>query len=91
MLIIFVTLHIAVLFGASYAPWPYYDFPEGTEPILGNAPIYNFIATVVCGGYWLLFALPYFVFVPRGRTGPPLPEGINHLTVGWKSIFKALK
>lgn len=83
--------YAGVLSGASFAPWPNYNFPPDTQPVLGNVPLYNFISTVVCGGYWLLNALPYFICQPRGRSGPPLPENCNYLTVGWKSIFNALK
>ncbi|KAI9499724.1 autophagy-related protein 22-like protein [Zychaea mexicana] len=73
-----------VLSGASFYPWTNGD-------VLGNDPLYNFIGTVVCGGYWALNALPYFMFQPRGRSGPPLPDSANHITIGWKSIFTALK
>ncbi|KAI8143996.1 autophagy-related protein 22-like protein [Fennellomyces sp. T-0311] len=74
----------AVLSAAAFAPW-------SPESILGDAPIYNFIGTVVCGGFWILNAIPYFMFQPSGRRGPPLPSGENHLTIGWKSIIQAVK
>ncbi|KAI8393887.1 autophagy-related protein 22-like protein [Radiomyces spectabilis] len=80
-----------ILSGVSYTPWSNYDFPPGVDHVLGNVPLYNFISTVVCGAYWVLNALPYFVFRPVGRRGPNLPEGSNHFTIGWKSIFLALK
>ncbi|KAI7850341.1 autophagy-related protein 22-like protein [Circinella umbellata] len=73
-----------VLSGASFYPWYNGD-------VLGNDPLYNYISTVVCGGYWILNAIPYFMFRPRGRSGPPLPKGSNHLTIGWKSIFVAFR
>ncbi|KAI8089703.1 autophagy-related protein 22-like protein [Halteromyces radiatus] len=79
-----------VLSGASYYPWSNYTFPEGTEAVLGNAPIFNYIATVVCGGYFVIFMLPYFIAQPRGRRGPDLPPGENHLTIGWKSVIQAV-
>ncbi|KAI9263385.1 autophagy-related protein 22-like protein [Phascolomyces articulosus] len=73
-----------VLSGASFYPWHNGD-------VLGVDPLYNYIGTVVCGGYWVLNAIPYFIFRPRGRSGPPLPEGSNHFTIGWKSIFIAFR
>ncbi|CAM0140589.1 hypothetical protein VKS41_006609 [Umbelopsis sp. WA50703] len=81
----------AVLSGASFAPWEKYDFPDGTAHILGNAPIFNYIATVFCGGFWIINAIPYFLWVPAGRGGPQLPAGENHLTIGWKNIIRALR
>ncbi|KAF7726528.1 hypothetical protein EC973_008659 [Apophysomyces ossiformis] len=80
-----------ILSGVSFLPWSKYNFPPDTEPILGNAPLYNYIGTVVCGGFWVLNAIPYFLAQPKGRHGPPLPSGSNHLTIGWKSIFMALR
>ncbi|KAG0188546.1 hypothetical protein DFQ28_004703 [Apophysomyces sp. BC1034] len=74
----------------SYA-WSNYNFPPDKDHILGNVPLYNFIGTVVCGGFWVLNAIPYFLAQPRGRHGPELPKGSNHLTIGWKSIFMALR
>lgn len=80
----------ALLSGVSFLDWSgRYAFPAGTDPMLGNAPVYNFISTAVCGVFWALNALPYFVFQPRGRQGPPLPKTENHLFIGWKSIFTA--
>ncbi|KAI7851383.1 autophagy-related protein 22-like protein [Circinella umbellata] len=74
----------AVLAGPGYIAW-------NPQSMLGDAPIYNFICTVVAGGFWILNAIPYFVFQPRGRQGLPLPPGESHLTIGWKSIFQALR
>ncbi|KAI8146830.1 autophagy-related protein 22-like protein [Fennellomyces sp. T-0311] len=73
-----------VLSGASFYPWNNGD-------VLGNAPLYNYISTVVCGGYWALNAIPYFLFQPRGRAGPPLPPNTHYVTIGWTSIFEALR
>ncbi|KAI9322583.1 autophagy-related protein 22-like protein [Dichotomocladium elegans] len=73
----------AVLSGVSFVSY------QGDT--LGNAPIYNFFSTVVCGGFWVLNAIPYFMLLPKGRRGPPLPHGANHLTVGWKSIIQAIR
>ncbi|KAI9027598.1 autophagy-related protein 22-like protein [Phycomyces nitens] len=80
-----------VLSGASFTPWENYEFPEDVSHVLGNVPLFNFISTVVCGGFWVINAIPYFVAQPAGRRGGELPKGTNHLTVGWKSIFLALK
>ncbi|GAA5801339.1 autophagy-related protein 22-like protein [Helicostylum pulchrum] len=80
-----------VLSGVSFLPWQNYAFAEGVPPMLGNAPLYNYIGTVVCAGFWVLNAVPYFIFTPRGRKGPSLPSHANYFTVGWKSIFEALR
>ncbi|KAI8080174.1 autophagy-related protein 22-like protein [Gilbertella persicaria] len=80
------------LSGVSFLSWEgKYDFPPGVEHVLGNAPVYNFISTVVCAGFWAINAIPYFVWTPRGRRGPPLPEGAHYLTFGWQSIIQALR
>lgn len=81
-----------VLSGVSFLPWEgKYDFPEGVTHVLGNAPLYNYIGTVVCAVYWAINAIPYFLLTPKGRKGPPLPPNTNHFTIGWKSIIEALK
>ncbi|KAG0168577.1 hypothetical protein DFQ30_004559 [Apophysomyces sp. BC1015] len=80
-----------ILSGVSFIAWSNYNFPPDKDHILGNVPLYNFIGTVVCGGFWVLNAIPYFLAQPRGRHGPELPKGSNHLTIGWKSIFMALR
>ncbi|CDH53492.1 mfs general substrate transporter [Lichtheimia corymbifera JMRC:FSU:9682] len=72
-----------VLSGASFYPWAGGGY-------LGDQPIYNFISAVVCGGYWAINAIPYLFFQPKGRSGPPLTRG-NHFTIGWISIFEALR
>ncbi len=80
-----------VLSGLSFIPWEgKYDFPVGVNPVLGNVPLYNFISTVFCAGFWAINAIPYFIFTPKGRKGPPLPENSNYFTLGWKSIIAAL-
>ncbi|KAI9315385.1 autophagy-related protein 22-like protein [Dichotomocladium elegans] len=73
-----------VLSGASFKPW-------SDGGVLGDQPIYNFISAVVCGGFWAINAIPYFLTQPRGRSGPPLPKDSNHLTLGWKSIFVSFR
>lgn len=73
----------AILSGASYAPY--------NGDILGNANIYNYICTVFCGGFWVINAIPYFILVPSGRGGPPLPANEHHVTIGWKNIINALR
>ncbi|OBZ81476.1 Autophagy-related protein 22 [Choanephora cucurbitarum] len=81
----------ALLSGISFLAWSDYEFPDGVDHVLGNAPIFNFISTAACGVFWVINAVPYFMAVPRGRRGPPLPEGSNHLTIGWKSVIVAIK
>ncbi|KAI8339706.1 autophagy-related protein 22-like protein, partial [Chlamydoabsidia padenii] len=80
-----------VLSGASYSAYSNYDFPPGVEPVLGNAPIFNYIATVVCAGYFIVNMIPYFLAQPSGRRGPDLPPGESHFTIGWKSIIQAIR
>lgn len=81
----------ALLSGVSYTPWENYDFAEGEAHILGNVPLFNFISTAVCGVFWVINAVPYFLAIPSGRRGPSLPKDSNHFTIGWKSIFIAVK
>lgn len=81
-----------ILSGVSFLSWEgKYDFPDGVTHTLGNAPIYNYISTVVCGCFWALNAVPYFLLTPRGRKGPPLPSNANYFTFGWKSVILALR
>lgn len=77
--------------GVSYTPWENYDFAEDEAHILGNVPLFNFISTAVCGVFWVINAVPYFLAIPSGRRGPSLPKNSNHFTIGWKSIFIAVK
>ncbi|KAI8047442.1 autophagy-related protein 22-like protein [Gilbertella persicaria] len=81
----------ALLSGISFISWTNYDFPSGVDHVLGNVPLFNFISTAVCGVFWVINAVPYFLAVPRGRRGPSLPEGSNHFTIGWKSVFIAIR
>ncbi|CAO3579230.1 unnamed protein product [Absidia cylindrospora] len=80
-----------VFFPVHFHPYENYAFGPDDEHILGNAPIFNYIATVVCAGYFVINAIPYFVAQPKGRGGPELPAGENHFTIGWKSVIRALR
>ncbi|KAG2229081.1 autophagy-related protein 22-like protein [Thamnidium elegans] len=80
-----------LLSGISFIAWENFEFYAGDDHVLGNVPLFNFIATAVCGVYWVINAVPYFLSIPSKRQGPSLPEGTNHFTVGWKSIFIAVK
>jgi MFS-type transporter involved in bile tolerance (Atg22 family) len=82
---------LGVLSGVSFIKWEKYSFRDGDQHVLGNDPLYNYIGTVVCGAFWVINAIPYFLAVPRGRRGPDLPEGANQFTIGWKSIYVAFK
>jgi MFS-type transporter involved in bile tolerance (Atg22 family) len=42
------------------------------------------IASAVCGGFWLICAIPWF-FIEKKRPGIPLPSDQNYLTQGWVS------
>ncbi|KAI9033720.1 autophagy-related protein 22-like protein [Phycomyces nitens] len=50
----------------------------------------NSIFSAICGCYWLLFSIPWFVF-QKHRPGPPLPTNANYLTFGWKTVGAALR
>ncbi|CAO3638928.1 unnamed protein product [Cunninghamella echinulata] len=80
-----------VLSGASYHPWSNYEFGPDEEHIFGNTPLFNYVGTVFCGGYFLINALPYFIAQPKGRKGPDLPQGENHFFIGWKNVILAIK
>ncbi|CAO0802148.1 unnamed protein product [Mucor circinelloides] len=81
-----------VLSAVSFLNWEgKYQFPNGVSHTLGNAPVYNYISTVVCACFWAVNAVPYFLITPRGRRGPPLPANANYFTFGWKSITLALR
>lgn len=80
-----------LLSGLSFMAWENFEFFGDDAHVLGNVPLFNFIATAVCGVYWVINAVPYFLAIPSKRQGPSLPEGTNHFTVGWKSIFIAVK
>ncbi|KAI8069523.1 autophagy-related protein 22-like protein [Gongronella butleri] len=79
-----------LLFGISNIPWSHGPFLTGGYT-LGDTPMYNFIGTVVCGGIWVLLAIPYFLASPRGRRGPPFPANQSHWMFGWKSIGLAIR
>lgn len=79
-----------LLSGISFISWSKYDFADGDAHVLGNAPVFNYISTVVCGSFWVINAIPYFLAVPSKRQGPPLPKNANHLTIGWKSIITSV-
>ncbi|CAO3585772.1 unnamed protein product [Absidia cylindrospora] len=74
----------------SFIPWSQGPFLNDDHQF-GNTPLYYFIATAGCSAFLLINAIPYFIYRPSGRQGPPLPENAHHLTIGWKSVFEALK
>jgi hypothetical protein len=82
---------IAVFAGVSFVPWSKGPFFNNEEPKFGNTTTYYCVASLVSGAYMLVNAIPYFVCRPIGRRGPPFPAGANPLTLGWKSIYNALK
>ncbi|RUS25151.1 autophagy-related protein 22-like protein [Jimgerdemannia flammicorona] len=61
------------------------------ESIIGNYPIFNNIGTAFCGAFWVANAIWYFIWIPKERVGPPLPKETNVLTVGWISLFRAVR
>ncbi|KAI8139146.1 autophagy-related protein 22-like protein [Fennellomyces sp. T-0311] len=50
----------------------------------------NSIYSAICGGYWLLCAIPWFI-VQKHRPGPSLPPRANYFTYGWKEAGRAVK
>ncbi|KAI9490486.1 autophagy-related protein 22-like protein [Zychaea mexicana] len=50
----------------------------------------NSIYSAMCGAYWLLCGIPWFI-VQKKRPGPPLPADANYFTYGWKTLGLAIK
>lgn len=46
------------------------------------------VAVAVCTGWWILLAIPWFLYEKR-RPGPPLPSGDNYLTFGFRQAWFA--
>ncbi|KAI8086410.1 autophagy-related protein 22-like protein [Halteromyces radiatus] len=84
-------IYSGVFVGVSFIPWYNGPFVNDQSGTFGNTLAYYCIGSVVGGAYCLVNALPYFILRPVGRKGPPLPPDQSHFTVGWKSIFQALK
>ncbi|KAI8344349.1 vacuole effluxer Atg22 like-domain-containing protein [Chlamydoabsidia padenii] len=80
----------AVFAGVSFIPWSKGPFFNSQEPKFGNTLTYYCVASLVSGAYMLINAIPYFICRPIGRRGPPFPKTEHYVTIGWKSIFKAL-
>ncbi|KAJ2961191.1 hypothetical protein NQZ79_g3494 [Umbelopsis isabellina] len=64
---------------------------KGWNADINNLPNYSLsIASAVCGGFWLICAIPWF-FIQKKRPGVPLPKGQSYLTQGWVSTIHAFK
>jgi hypothetical protein len=85
-----VFVWVAVFLAVSFIPWAQGPFLNEDHQF-GNTPLYYFVASAACAGFLLVNAIPYFLFRPMGRRGPPLPPNEHHLTIGWKSVIKALR
>jgi MFS-type transporter involved in bile tolerance (Atg22 family) len=48
------------------------------------------VVTAFSGGVWLLCALPWFT-LEKHRPGIPLPVGETYWTIGYKTVWLALK
>ncbi|KAI0127319.1 autophagy-related protein 22-like protein [Xylariales sp. AK1849] len=48
------------------------------------------VAVAVCTGFWILLAIPWFLWEKR-RPGPPVPKGDNYATFGFKQTWFAVK
>lgn len=53
-------------------------------------PYSNSVYSAVCGIYWLVFAIPWFI-LHKKRPGPPLPPNTNYFTYGWIKVGRALR
>ncbi|KAJ2935692.1 hypothetical protein H1R20_g1400, partial [Candolleomyces eurysporus] len=58
-------------------------------PLKGNPRVNNYVLVLV-NSYWVLTGIWWFIF-QQPRPGPPVPEGHNYLTIGWKQIWTACK
>ncbi|KAH8897631.1 MFS general substrate transporter [Thozetella sp. PMI_491] len=48
------------------------------------------VSVAVCTGFWIILAIPWFLW-EKTRPGPPLPEGDNYFTLGFKQTWFVLK
>jgi MFS-type transporter involved in bile tolerance (Atg22 family) len=48
------------------------------------------VSVAVCTGFWIMLAIPWFLWEKR-RPGPPLPEGDNYLTFGFRQTWFTAK
>lgn len=48
------------------------------------------VAVAVCTGFWILLAIPWFLFEKR-RPGPELPKGDSYLTFGFRQTWFAAR
>ncbi|KAJ3074554.1 hypothetical protein HDU98_010917 [Podochytrium sp. JEL0797] len=72
---------LLVYLGVTFALNPNPD--EGQVPFTYNA------AAIVYGVYWLIFAIPYFIFNKK-RPGPDIPDDVNVYTQGLSQAYEAL-
>ncbi|ORX53653.1 hypothetical protein DM01DRAFT_1374468 [Hesseltinella vesiculosa] len=79
-----------LLSGIARIPWSHGPFLTGGYTF-GDTPMYNYIGTAFCGGLWLILAIPYFVFSPKGRRGPPFPTDENCWKFGWNNLVLAFR
>ncbi|OZJ04058.1 hypothetical protein BZG36_03581, partial [Bifiguratus adelaidae] len=66
-------------------------YVDGAWTYFGAAPLFNNVGAGFCAVFWAINAVWYFIFIPRGRGGPPLPPNSNYITVGPKSVLRALR
>ncbi|KAL4810299.1 autophagy-related protein 22-like protein [Aspergillus unguis] len=58
-------------------------------PMQGNNYANN-LALCITNSYWVVLGIWWFMFQQK-RQGPPVPEGSNYLTIGFKQIWLALR
>ncbi|KAM6496423.1 Autophagy-related protein 22-like protein [Amanita muscaria] len=57
---------------------------------LADHPLVNNYTIVLTTAYWVITGIWWFIF-QESRPGPPIPEGENYLTIGWKRLWVAAK
>jgi len=57
---------------------------------LANDPRVDNYTIILCNSYWVLVGIWWFIF-QQPRPGPPVPKGIDAITIGWRQIWKALR
>ena len=71
-------LSLAALFGA-----------HANDSVQNNNWGYS-LSTAVCTGFWIIFAIPWFLWEKR-RPGPKIPKGENLVTFGFRHVWFTAK
>lgn len=57
---------------------------------LADHPSVNNYTIVLTAAYWVITGTWWFIF-QESRPGPPIPEGRDYLTIGWKRLWATVK